>query len=80
MQQQKSLSETVDEAFRGTEDVVVERARQTNTPVVLWENGRVVKIPADEFSQSLPDRSGDKSSHGLTPRTDVEPDTDLSFD
>jgi hypothetical protein len=38
-----TLGEKADDAFRRTATKVIERARQTGTPVKLWENGQVVE-------------------------------------
>jgi len=32
---------------------IIERARQTNTPIVLWDDGKVKEISVDEFEASL---------------------------
>jgi DhnA family fructose-bisphosphate aldolase class Ia len=44
-----SLSSKVEAAFRQAASKVVQRARQTGTPVVVWEEGRVKEIPADQL-------------------------------
>jgi hypothetical protein len=44
-----TLTEKADAAFRQAAAKVIERARQTGTPVILWENGRVVKRLWDEL-------------------------------
>lgn len=44
-----SLSSKVDAAFRQAAFKVVQTAKQTNTPVVVWENGQVKEIPADQI-------------------------------
>ena len=44
-----SLSSRVEAAFRQAASKVVQRARQTGTPVVVWKEGRVKEIPADQL-------------------------------
>lgn len=43
-----SLSEKADAAFERVVKKVLERARQTGTPVVLWQDEQVKFIPPDE--------------------------------
>jgi len=45
----KSLTEKANAAFRQAAAKVVERARQTGTPVIVWENGQVVEHSAEEL-------------------------------
>ena len=40
-----SLTEKADAAFEQASRKVIERARQTNTPIVIWKDGRVEQIP-----------------------------------
>lgn len=43
-----SLSEKADAAFERVVRKVVERARQTGTPVVMWQDEQVKLIPPEE--------------------------------
>lgn len=43
----ESLSDKADAAFRQAAVRIVERARRTGTPVVIWEDGQVKKVSAD---------------------------------
>ena len=43
----ESLSDKADAAFRQAAVKVVERARQTGTPVVLWEDDQVKEVSPD---------------------------------
>jgi len=43
-----SLSEKADAAFERVVKKVVERARQTGTPVVVWQDEQVKFIPPEE--------------------------------
>lgn len=44
-----SMTEKVEAAFRAAVPGVIELARRTQTPIIVWENGRVCAIPADQF-------------------------------
>ncbi len=46
---QKPLTEKANAAFRRAAAKVVERARQTGTPVIVWERGQVTEHPAEEL-------------------------------
>lgn len=39
------LTQKIDAAFQRVAERVIERARQTRTPVIVWQDGRVVAIP-----------------------------------
>ena len=43
-----SLSEKADAAFQQAATKVIERAKQTGTPVVVWEEGKVKEVTPDE--------------------------------
>lgn len=47
-----SLSEKADAAFEQASQKVIERARQTQTPVVIWEDGRIVQVPSEVMQQA----------------------------
>ena len=38
----------VQTAFKQVTIKVIEKARQTNTPIIVWDNGKVVSLSADE--------------------------------
>jgi hypothetical protein len=48
-----SLTLKVDAAFRQAVKKVIQKARQTNTPVVIWEENRVKKISSDQLEPSI---------------------------
>ena len=50
--QNESLSSKVEAAFRQAATKVVQQAKQTGTPVVVWEKGRVREVPAEAFDSS----------------------------
>ena len=35
-------------AFKQVTLKVIEKARQTNTPIIVWDNGKTVSLSADE--------------------------------
>ena len=47
--QRAGLSSKADAAFRLAAKKVIQRARQTGTPVVVWEEGHAKEIPYDHF-------------------------------
>lgn len=47
-----SLSEKADAAFQQAAVKVVERARQTGTPVILWEDNHVKEVPPDQIPEN----------------------------
>jgi hypothetical protein len=48
-----SLTDKADAAFRQVAVQVIKRARQTGTPVIVWEDGRMVDRTPDEMEQKL---------------------------
>ena len=53
--QDMPLSTKADAAFRQAAKKVIQQARQTATPVVIWEEGRIKEIPEDQFMTILID-------------------------
>jgi len=54
-----TLTDKANAAFRQAADKVVERARQTGTPVIVWEDGRITERTSEELASQLQDsRSG----------------------
>jgi hypothetical protein len=49
-----SLTEKANAAFRQAASKVIERARQTGTPVIVWEEGRVIERSCEELEQPPP--------------------------
>ena len=45
------LLSKADAAFRQAAKKIIQRARQTHTPVVVWEEGHIKEIPGEEFSE-----------------------------
>jgi hypothetical protein len=53
---QDGLSEKAEAAFQKPAATVVRQAKQTGTPVIVWENGQIKEIPSEDMEQpnSLP--------------------------
>ena len=49
-----SLTEKANAAFRQAAAKVIERARQTGTPIIVWEEGRVIERSCEELEQPPP--------------------------
>ena len=47
-----SLTSKVDAAFRRAAKKVIQKARETGTSIVIWEDGQVKEIPGDEFDET----------------------------
>lgn len=69
-----TLTEKANAAFRQATLSVIERARHTGTPVIVWENGHVVEYSCDE-RKPFPDQASDRGepSIGATPRPESQP-------
>jgi hypothetical protein len=60
-----TLTEKADAAFRQAAMKVIERARQTGTPVIIWENCRVTEHSAEELMTKLkPEMKRDEVQSG----------------
>lgn len=57
----QSLSEKADAAFKQAATKVVQRSKQTGTPVVVWEEGHVKEVSIDELERAA-SRSKPKKS------------------
>ena len=51
--QDMPLSSKADAAFRQAAKKIIQRARQTGTPVVVWEQGHIKEIPGEEFEITM---------------------------
>lgn len=45
------LTEVADAAFEATAKDVIEKARQTGTDVVIWENNEIVEVSPDDIER-----------------------------
>ena len=48
-----TMTEMANAAFRQAMAKVIERARQTRTPVIVWEDGHIVEYSADEMEKRM---------------------------
>jgi len=51
--QDMPLLSKADAAFRQAAKKIIQRARQTGTPVVVWEEGHIKEIPGEEFEITM---------------------------
>ena len=49
----RKLTADAEAAFREASIVVIQRARQFGTPVIVWKDGRVTELTPDEAEQML---------------------------
>jgi len=49
----KSSTKLADAAFRQVAEEVIEQAKKSGTPIIVWEDGRVKAIPAEEMEKRL---------------------------
>jgi 3-dehydroquinate dehydratase len=47
------MVESVDRAIRKTAEKILEKAKQTHTSVVIWENDQIKEIPPEEMEMRL---------------------------
>jgi hypothetical protein len=48
-----SLSKLVEAAFQRAAVRVIERAKQTGTPVIIWDEGRIKEVPYWSFEPAI---------------------------
>jgi len=48
------MVEKVDGAIRQAADKVLERAKQTGTPVIIWEDDQIKEVPPEELELRMP--------------------------
>jgi hypothetical protein len=48
-----SMLDKANAAFEQAAVKLIERARQTRTPIVVWDDGKVKEIAVDEFEASI---------------------------
>ena len=46
------IADLADAAFQRMAAKVLERARQTGTPVVVWKDDRVTELPAEQIAEN----------------------------
>ena len=48
------MVEKVDGAIRQAADKVLERAKKTGTPVIIWEDDQIKEVPPEELELKMP--------------------------
>lgn len=63
----QNISELADAAFEQAARKVVKRARQTGTPVVVWEDNHVMEVTPDMIAEGQPRKTPNtrKKTDGL---------------
>lgn len=49
---QSDLSKKVDAAFREAAKAAILRAKQTGTPLIVWEEGRIKELVGEELDEA----------------------------
>lgn len=55
-----ALTEKADAAFPQAMVKVIEKAKQTGTPIIIWENGQVKEVSPHEITENRPPRLGEQ--------------------
>jgi len=61
---ESSLTAKIEAAFRQAAIMVIQRAKQTGTPVVLWKDGHVEEVSPDQIP-ALPPPTGNATRRGV---------------
>ena len=59
------LSARIEAAFRRVAEKVVERARQSGTPVVVWQDDRVTELVAEQIADNRTVETGTTKDEGV---------------
>ncbi len=51
------MVEKVDGAILQAADKVLERAKQTGTPVIIWEDDQIKEVPPEELELKIPEKT-----------------------
>jgi len=51
------MVEKVDGAIRQAADKVLERAKKTGTPVIIWEDDQIKEVPPEELELKMPKKT-----------------------
>lgn len=60
----RSICDLADAAFEQAARKVVERARQTGTPVVVWEDDHVIELPPEQVAIGQPRKTPNTRKKG----------------
>jgi hypothetical protein len=61
-----ALSQKANAAFQQAAAKVIEKAKQTGTKVIVWDDGQVKELPPEQFEQRV--AASDSASHPYPPR------------
>jgi hypothetical protein len=53
LRDESSLASKADAAFQQAAYKVIQRAKQTGTPVIIWEDNRIREVPPEEMELRL---------------------------
>ena len=48
-EEESTLSWKIDAAFRQAAQKVIQRAKETGTPVIIWEDGEMKEVPPEQL-------------------------------
>ena len=51
------MVEKVDGAIRQAADKVLEKAKQTGTPIIIWEDDQIKEVPPEELELKMPEKT-----------------------
>ena len=54
---ESTLAWKADAAFRQAAHKVIERAKQTGTPVIIWEDDQIKEVPPEELELKMPEKT-----------------------
>jgi hypothetical protein len=66
---ENTLTRLAEAAFLEASKTVIRRARQTGTPILIWEDGRILELSADRLDPTEPTRVADRSGRGADSKT-----------
>lgn len=59
-----SITEKAEAAFRDVQQTVIERAKQTNTPVIVFTDNRIQSLTAEEFERVELEKVSERNESG----------------
>lgn len=73
---QNGLSEKAEAAFQEITAAVVRQAKQTGTPIVVWQDGQIKEIPCEDIEQQINRQTPNLRSHPQRPTDNGQRTTD----
>ena len=59
-----SITEKAQAAFRNVQQTVIERAKQTNTPVIVFTDNCIQSLTAEEFERVELEKASERNESG----------------